>query len=196
MFLPPESLASQPGIIEGIEKASLRLVVQALVDFREDAEEIISEESDFLADMGEDITREALDRVGVSRIEQRLFGKMDYKRARYIFHDAYALRQALFVDSKAEKNQGRATATLQIAQTSMKIRQFRRGRTVEEQGKLPKVLEAKGLKYLTTTVFVKYNYVSKENKNKLVDVVVAALPNGMLQGNYNPDARSGFWTAG
>ena len=59
------------------------MIVQAIFDFKESAEEIFREESDLVADIGEDITREALDSMGMSRIDQRLFGKMDYKQARY-----------------------------------------------------------------------------------------------------------------
>lgn len=58
----------------------------------------------------------------MARIDQRLFGKMDYKRACYLFHPNYAIKQALFVDSKAEKIEGRNTATLQTSQLSMVVR--------------------------------------------------------------------------
>src|SRR5690242_14427606 len=92
-------------------------------EFREDAAEIFARAEDKPQDIAEDITREALDRLGASRMPARLFGKMDYKRARYVFHPDYAVRQALFVDSKAEKEQG--TSTLQTSQTSMRIRHVR-----------------------------------------------------------------------
>ena len=97
MLLDPRQLRDNLDRLEDIEKASLRLVVQALYDYRDSAQEIFHEESDWVADIGEDITREALDRMGMSRIDQRLFGKVDYKRARYLFHPEYAVKQALFV---------------------------------------------------------------------------------------------------
>jgi hypothetical protein len=125
MFIQPSELANQLDVLEEIEKASLRLVTQALVGFRRDAAEIFSNERDKAQDVAEDITREALDRMGVSRIDQRIFGKMDYKRARFVFHPEYAVRQALLVDSKAEEGDI-ATATLQTAQTSQA--RWRRGR--------------------------------------------------------------------
>lgn len=93
MFLDPHELQHNPDRLEDIEKASLRLVAQALYDYRSEAIEIFRQESDLVADIGEDITREALDRMGMSKIDQRLFGKMDYKRARYIFHPDYAVRR-------------------------------------------------------------------------------------------------------
>src|SRR5207248_7228974 len=126
---------------EEIEKASMRLVTQALFDFRETAARIFENERDLVADIGEDITREALDRIGVSKIDERLYGKIDYKRARYVFHPEYAIKQALFVDSKAEKISGRDTATLQTAQTSLRIRHMRQFVATDEIGTLPTLLE-------------------------------------------------------
>src|SRR5206468_7444974 len=108
-----------------IENASLRLVVQAIHDFRQTAAEIFTSEIDKAQDKAEDITREALDVMGVSRIPTRLFGKIDYKRSRYVFHPEYALKQALLVDSKAEKVG--VVARIQVAQTSMRNMYVSRG---------------------------------------------------------------------
>jgi len=143
MLLDPIKLSKKPDRLEEIERASLRLVAQAIYDYRVTALEIFREESDLVADIGEDITREALDGLGMSRIDQRLFGKMDYKRARYLFHPDYAIKQALFVDSKAEKVSGQGTATLQTSQFSMTVRQVRSGKEISVSGKLPTVLTLK-----------------------------------------------------
>lgn len=97
MTLDPHTLSASLDLLEQIEKASLRLVVQAIENFRSDIVTIFIQEQDMAQDIGEDLTREALDRVGTSVIPVRLFGKMDYKRARYIFLPDFALRQALFV---------------------------------------------------------------------------------------------------
>ncbi len=86
MLINPQELIQNLDRLEEIEKVSLRLVTQAIYDYRTVAQEIFQEESDLVADIGEDITREALDRLGMSKIDQRLFGKVDYKRARYLFH--------------------------------------------------------------------------------------------------------------
>ncbi|MGC2768984.1 MAG: SfiI family type II restriction endonuclease, partial [Candidatus Acidiferrum sp.] len=99
MFTNPSEL--DPEKIEQIEKASARLVTQAIYEFKDTTSEIFSKERDQAQDIAEDVTREALDRLGVSRMDLRLFGKIDYKRARYVFHPEYAVRQALLVDSKA-----------------------------------------------------------------------------------------------
>jgi hypothetical protein len=199
MLLDPHNLENDLERVEDIEKASLRLVVQALFDFREAAWHIFEAESDLVADIGEDITREALDRMGMSRIEQRLFGKIDYKRARYIFHPEYAIKQALFVDSKAEKVSGQNTATLQTSQFSMRVRQIRSGEPIDIPGKLPFILDVGKDSFLTTTVFVKYNYeepAGQQAKNTLQSITIAALPNGLLQPRYNPTCSETIWLLG
>ncbi len=196
MIINPQELSSNLDRLEGIERASLRLVVQALLDFRQTALEIFAAEPDLAADIGEDITREALDRLGMSRIDQRLFGRIDYKRARYLFHPEYAIKQALFVDSKAEKVEGQNTATLQTSQFSMSVRQIRSGQEIEVPGKLPTILAIKGDSFITTTIFAKYNYRDQDGRHNLESIVVAALPSGMLQEIYNPSARDSIWLVG
>ncbi len=196
MLIDPHALQTNLIRLEDIEKASLRLVVQAVFDFRDTASEIFRLESDLVADIGEDITREALDRLGMSRIDQRLFGKIDYKRARYLFHPDYSIKQALFVDSKAEKLDGQGTATLQTSQFSMEIRQIRAQQVMNVPGKLPTVIEIGAESYLTTTIFVKYNYETFEETNLLRSISIAALPNGMLQQHYNPTPEDTIFLAG
>jgi hypothetical protein len=196
MLINPEELRQNLDRLEEVEKTSLRLVTQAVYDYRTDAQEIFRAENDQAADIGEDITREALDRLGMPRIDQRLFGKVDYKRACYLFHPEYALKQALFVDSKAEKISGQGTATLQTSQLSMIVKQIRFGRELEIPGKLPEIVYLKGESYLTTTIFVKYNYEEEKERNVLKGITVASVPNGMLQDRYNPDPKDTIWIAG
>ena len=197
MLLNPHDLIHQPERLEEIERTSLRLVVQALYDYRFNAEQIFRIESDLVADIGEDITREAIDKMGLPRIDRQLFGKIDYKRACYLFHPDYAIKQALFVDSKAEKVSGQGTATLQISQISMTVRQIRSGRIVMEQGCLPFVATLDHEAYITTTIFVKYNYIAiADAPNRLNSITVAAVPNGMLQATYNPHENDTIFVAG
>ncbi len=196
MLIDPWELRNNPDRLEEIEKASLRLVAQGLFDYRKESVAVFREETDWVADIGEDITREALDKIGMSKIDQRLFGKIDYKRARYLFHPDFAVKQALFVDSKAENISGRNTATLQTSQFSMHVRQFRAGKEIAVPGKLPPVLDLKAEKFISTTIFVKYNYDEIDGKNELMSMTIAALPNGFLQDRYNPSASDGIWLAG
>lgn len=200
MFIDPADLETNLDIVEEIEKASMRLVTQAIVEFRDMARTIFYEESDLAGDIGEDITREALDKMGMSKINVRLYGKIDYKKARYFFHPQYAIKQALFVDSKAEKAD-LSTATIQTAQTSMRII-FYRGHgdesvLVDEQGTLLKIVEKEGERLLSTIIFVKYNYREDITKRKYLDrITIAAIPNGLLQVRYNPNADDTIWRVG
>lgn len=196
MFLTPEQLQESPDIVESVEKATLRMVTQALFLYRLTAAEIFLRETDLPSDIAEDITREALDALGMSRIGVRLFGKVDYKRARYHFNTEYAVQQALFVDSKAEDYSARSTITIQLSQTSMQVRQYRGGKVVQEQGELPTFILTDAGTLLSTTVFVKYNYIESEGRYELVSISVVALPNGLLQERYNPSAEDTIWLAG
>jgi len=74
MLLKPEDLQRNLDRLEEIEKTTLRLVTQAIYNYRETAFEIFHQEVDLVSDIGEDITREALDRLGMPKIDQRLFG--------------------------------------------------------------------------------------------------------------------------
>lgn len=199
MTLNADELRADLDIIERVEKATLRMVVQAIYDFRDDAIEIFTGESDLVADIGEDITREALDRLGMPTIPVRLFGKIDYKRATYLFQPEYAVRQALFVDSKAEKIEGARTATIQTSQTSMRIRQIRQRQAVDVTGEMDTIAAVRGNEYLTTTIFVKYNYstdAANNPPNRLESISALCLPNGLLQDRYNPTANDTIWLAG
>jgi len=64
------------------------------------------------------------------------------------------------------------------------------------RGKLPVILQVQGEEFITTTIFVKYNYAETERRNALRDITMACLPNGILQERYNPDAENGIWIAG
>ena len=193
MFIDPAEIRDDPDKVEEIEKGSSRLVTQAIYELRNEAADIFSRERDLAQDIAEDMTREALDRLGVSRMDFRLFGKIDYKRARYVFHPGYAVRQALLVDSKAEKERG--TSTLQTSQTSMRIRHVRAGSVVDELGELPEIIESEKGNCITTTIFVKYEYQDRPEA-RLREITVVALPSGMLQHRYNPTPEDTIWRAG
>lgn len=189
----PASLAEQE--IEDAEKQSLRCLFQAEVDFGYDAAEIFSQSVDEVKDVAEDLTREMLDRFGGYQIAQRIFGNVDYRKARYMVFPDVSIRQALFVDSKAEK--ACRTATLQMSQLSMSVRQRRGGTVVEQPGKLPPISVYQGLNYLTTTLLVHYHYEDDpDGRHILRDATLAAVPNGKLQSRYNPNADDTIWLVG
>lgn len=181
--------------IEEIEKLTLRWVFQAVLDFGMEAHEIFLKSPDSVKDIAEDVTRELLDRLSGFNVQQRIYGTVDYKKARYIILPEQTIRQALFIDSKAEKES--RSATIQMSQTSMCIKQRRKGTEVNEQGSLPEISEYGGKNYLTTTCLVHFEYKDDADKvHHLREVTIAAIPNGRLQKRYNPHADDSIWLAG
>ena len=198
MTLTANEIQANLDVIEQVEKATLRMVVQAIYDFREDAIEFLRR-----VRLGCDIGRTRHARgsrpTRMPTIPVRLFGKIDYKRATYLFQPEYAVRQALFVDSKAEKTEGARTATIQTSQTSMRIRQVRQNQQTDIPGDMDAIATVRGAEYLTTTIFVKYNYsenAANNPPNRLESISVLCLPNGLLQDRYNPIANDTIWLAG
>lgn len=180
--------------IEAIERQSLRSLYQAVIDFGFEAYDIFQHSTDNVTEIGEDITREILDRLGGYHIQQRIYGNVDYRKARYVILPDYLVRQALFVDSKAEKSA--RTATLQMSQTSLTINQFRAGGTFAEVGKLPAISQYHGDNFLTTTLLAHYFYHESGRARELRTINVAAVPNGRLQHIYNPNPEDTIWLAG
>lgn len=181
--------------IENIEKLTVRWIFQAILDFGMESHAIFMQSPDDVKDVAEDITREVLDRLAGYNVPQRIFGTVDYKKARYVILPEQMVRQALFVDSKAEKDN--RSATIQMSQTSMRVRQARGGGITEEVGQLPTVSMYAGQEYLTTTAFVHFWYSDDcDDKHHLKEVTVFCIPNGFLQEYYNPNSDDGFWLAG
>ena len=188
----PSHLSSDE--IEEIEELTLRWIFQAILDFGMEAHEIFLNSPDSVTDIAEDITRELLDRLPGFNVQQRIYGTVDYKRARYIILPEKTVRQALFIDSKAEK--GNRSATIQMSQTSTWVRQRRSGRPVNEKGLLPEVSEYGDRNYLTTTCLVHFMYKDEANIHHLKEAKITAIPNGRLQDRYNPAVDDGIWLAG
>jgi len=187
-----------PVLVETAEKISLRFVFQAIRDFGKEAFTIFANAPDDQDDVAEDVTRDALDRLGATQVPVRLYGRMDYKKARYLFHEDWTIRQALLVDSKAEKGAGN-NARIQTSQTSMEVRQVRQGNQVTVPGDLPQIFEVGREQYLTTTVFVKYHYSADESNTsgrRLDGGTVFCIPNGCLQSEYNPTHSDNIWNVG
>lgn len=180
--------------IEEIEKLTLRWIFQAVYDFGIEAHEIFLKSPDHVKDIAEDITRELLDRLAGFNVQERVYGTVDYKKARYVILPDQTVRQALFIDSKAEKEN--RTATIQMSQTSMRVRQNRSGVDVDEKGLLSEISEYGGKNYLITTCLIHFMYHDDGDTHCLREVTIAAIPNGKLQEMYNPTVDDGFWLAG
>lgn len=183
--------------IEEVERASMHLVVRAVLDFLPQAKDIFRQETDLPQDVAEDCTAEALQNLGAPNLRHRLFGKIDYKKAIWLFFPEREQAVALFVDSKAEKPEGIGTATIQRTQTSLSIRMRRAGQSLREQGLLPTSIPFPDGELQVVTIFVKYVYSPLEGKGyDLRKIVVFCLPSGELQDKYNPSEDKGFWRAG
>lgn len=173
----------------------MSMVVQALTDYSTDATTIFSEETDEVQDIAEDVLRDAISTMGLSEIHERLYGKVDFKKAIYVFApDAEPV--ALMLDAKAEKDGH--TATMQMSQTSMVVRQNRSNTEISVPGGLDKFITRGNRRMLTVTVIAKFVYGEDDAKvNRwLEQIIVACVPNGLLQEKYNPRADDSIWLAG
>jgi hypothetical protein len=181
--------------IEDVEKLTIRWIYQAVLDFGMEAHEIFLKSPDSVKDIAEDITRELLDRLSGYNVYQRIYGTVDYKKARYVILPDQTVRQALFIDSKAEKEN--RTATIQMSQTSMWVKQKRYGTEINQKGFLPEISEYGDKNYLTTTCLIHFMYEDDfKGIHHLREVTIAAIPNGKLQEKYNPNTEDGIWLAG
>lgn len=165
-------------------------------NYQAKAADIFRNEVEDAKEVAEDVTREAMEALGVSRIDYRLYGKVDYKRAAFVFLPESEQGVALMVDSKAEKDGD--TITIQLSQTSMEVRHMRGGRPTSAAGKLERRIDINGQSLLTVTIFVKYVYAPSIDRGlDLKEIIIACVPNGVLQARYNPSARDeNFWRAG
>lgn len=184
-----------PEQTEILEKASFSMVTQALTDYAAHAVDIFREEIDQPQDIAEDVTREAIELMGLPQIHMRLYGKVDIKKAVYVFLPD-AIPVALMLDAKAEKPGGAGTATIQMSQTSMRVKMLRQGMAIDEAGKLPSFIERDGRSLYVVTVFAKYIYDVVESKYDLKRIIAACLPNGLLQDRYNPSENDTIWRVG
>lgn len=180
--------------LEKLEETALSMVAQALEDYKDRAREIFKAETDLPQDIAEDVTKEALEEMQLPRIDLRLYGKVDIKKAIYVFLPS-AIPVALMLDTKAEKGD-ESTATIQKTQTSMCIRMVQAGKTVNEQGTLEKTINRDGKVLQTVTIITKYIYTEQSNGYALCKIIIACIPNGQLQERYNPDTHNTIWRVG
>lgn len=169
------------------------MVAQAFGDYRRQASTIFREETDEPQDIAEDITREAVESMGLSEIHERLYGKVDLKKAIYAFMPE-AQPVALMLDAKTEKDA--RTATIQMSQTSMTVRMVRGGSEVAEQGKLDPIIRRGERDLLVVTIIAKFVYSTRDGQRSLERIILACIPNGLLQDRYNPDTTRTIWLAG
>ena len=180
--------------LERIEQTAFSMVVQALTDYAEEAATIFREEIDQPQDIAEDITREAVEAMGLPGMRERLYGKVDVKKAIYVFlPEAHPV--ALMLDAKAEARD-KTSATIQMSQTSMHVKMHRGGQVIDEAGKLPQVINRNDQEFYVVTVIAKFFYEETKEGRDLQQIIVACIPNGQLQELYNPNAEDTIWRVG
>ena len=185
----------KPKDIELVEQAVMSLVVQALRDYWNEAVTIFEEETDQPQDIAEDATREAIAAMGISGTHDRLYGKVDVKKAIYVFLPD-PVPVALMLDAKAEQKNGDRTATIQMSQTSMRVRLMRQGEDLDETGKLQTTIQRGDKTYRVVTIIAKFIYQERAAQRRLHCIIVACIPSGMLQDKYNPTASETIWRVG
>lgn len=190
-----EGALMSPEQMELLEQTAFSMVMQALNDYASQAFHIFGEEVDQPQDIAEDVTREAVEAMGLPQLHIRLYGKVDIKKAVYVFlPQAYPV--ALMLDAKAEKPNGNRTATIQMSQTSMRVRMKRRGQVIDEPGRLPAFIERDSRSLYVVTVIVKYIYDAFDDSHVLKRIMAICLPNGLLQDVYNPNENDTIWRVG
>ena len=180
--------------LEIMERTTMEMVVQAIKSYWDESVTIFREEKDHPGDIAEDVMREAMDAMGVSNLHERLYGKVDYKKSIYVFIPQ-AEPVALMLDAKAEKGNG--SATIQMSQTSMRVMFNRQSGPVNEQGKLMKEITREDQNLKVVSIVVKYVYSEiPDGGYNLETVIVACIPNGILQDRYNPSPDNTIWRVG
>lgn len=173
----------------------MAMVVQAIKDYLPQAATIFREETDLPQDIAEDVTREAIEAMGLPGLRDRLYGKVDVKKAIYVFLPE-AQPVALMLDAKAEKPNGNRTATIQMSQTSMTVKMRRGGADVAEPGGLEQEIRRGDRTFQVVTIIAKYVYEETDESQRLDRIIVACIPNGRLQERYNPNTQDTIWLAG
>ena len=181
--------------LERLERTAMAMVVQAIKDYLPQAMTIFREETDLPQDIAEDVTREAIESMGLPGLRDRLYGKVDVKKAIYVFLPE-AQPVALMLDAKAEKPNGNSTATIQMSQTSMTVKMRRGGVDMAEPGGLEQEIQRGDRTFQVVTVIAKYVYEAAGETQRLDRIIVACIPNGRLQERYNPNAQDTIWLAG
>src|SRR4051812_47166119 len=107
--------------LEGLEKQTLRVIVQALQEYSMEARllfesTLATRESEVIV-MAEDLVQYALEVAECYPINRRFAGFIDYKRVRWMPSPHGLFPQALLVDAKASKEDNRTT--LQQSQLPM-----------------------------------------------------------------------------
>lgn len=183
--------------VEHLEETAFSLVTTAIKNHVSEIAHVFEIEEDLPQDIAEDMTREAIEKLGVSSVGERLYGKVDLKKSIYLFLPE-ATTVALMLDAKAEQQNGDRTATIQMSQTSMCVRMKRGGSVMNEQGALHPIINRNNRSMYVVTIIAKYVYEDTTTIRgyALKKIILACIPSGILQNIYNPTHDDTIWLAG
>ena len=137
--------------MEHVEQTTFFMVLQALTDYVKTATILFREEVDQPQNIAKNVTREAMDAMGLPQLHERLYGKVNFKKAIYTFLPQ-AQPVALMLDAQAEKQHGDRTATIQMSQTSLRVKMQRGGQVTDERGHLEPFIQRGDLTLYVVTV--------------------------------------------
>ena len=101
------------------------------------------------------------------------------------------------IDAKAEKQNGDRTATIQMSQTSMRVRIRGRGHDIDKEGSLAADIVRGNRTLHVVTIIVKFVYVELGNSHYDIQrIILACIPSGKLQDRYNPSQKDTIWLMG
>lgn len=200
--------ALTPFQIEQLEKATLRVIVQALQEYSWEAKQIFdsteAESETEVIVLAEDILQYALEVAELYPINKRYAGFIDYKRVRWFPTPFGLIPQALLVDAKASTENNRDT--LQRSQLPMDAEfQDSSGKVhTLSAGVLPHLdIAFDGgvtLGAISTSILVHFYYENKALRpgsfRDLKSIFVLALPHARLKPKYNPNPLQTFFGQG
>ena len=193
--------------IELMEKATLRVIVQAVQEYSKEAKEIFDNTAapsqNEVIVLAEDLVQYALEVAEVYPINKRFAGFIDYKRVRWFPTSFGVFPQVFLVDAKASTENNRET--LQQSQLTMNADFMSNGRVVSLGAGVPphmlvRTSDGQDLKAITTSGFIHFFYQDVSTTTppyrNLKSIYVLALPHAVLKQRYNPDANTTFYGQG
>lgn len=193
---------------ELLEKQTLRMILQALQEYSQEAKEIFdmtkAPSDNEVIVLAEDLVQYALEVAECYPINKRYAGFIDYKRVRWMPTPYGLFPQVLLVDAKASTENNRET--LQQSQLPMDAEFRTKDGKVHtlSAGVQPHlniaIIGSSTLPAVTTSVFIHF-YYKRLNRNMppyrdLLSIFALSLPHARLKRVYNPDPDTTFFGQG
>lgn len=195
-----------PSDLEGLEKQTLRAIVQALQEYSREAKEIFEttpalSETEVIV-LAEDLVQYALEVAECYPINKRYAGFIDYKRVRWLSSPHGLFPQVLLVDAKASTENNRET--LQQSQLCMDAEFVSNAKVVKVAAQVQPHMDIPAttgpLIAVTTSSFIHFHYAegtyAPGRLRELKAIYALLLPHGSLKAKYNPNPQTTFFGQG